>query len=94
MSTQQLTLDLWPVAQVDEEEHDTRTHQRGLCVLPHDCGLGRTGDAIPAWICCQCGAAEPTEFTLSINHACGAFRPHCPGPTAILPRFRLLEATS
>lgn len=89
MTAVQLTLDLdlWPDAAEAKAEaelwrhepHDLADHQRGLCRVPWDTGgAWRQGDRIPAWVCCKCGRAEPTAFTLQINHGCGSPYSCCP----------------
>ena len=46
-------------------------HRRGWLRMPHDMpGDTPAGQYRPAWVCCGCGQAEPTEYMLSINHGC------------------------
>jgi len=95
----QLALDLWPVTDGDDETgweplpyrhepHDVADHQRGLCRVPWDTGSWKTGDLVPAWVCCRCGNAEPTQFTLEINHRCHTPYSACPPAT----RWPIVEA--
>lgn len=78
MTAEQLSLDLWPL--IPPAPRPVNPHQRGHIRLPCDtAGLGKTGDIVPAWVCCQCGGVEPTEFMLEINHRCEAYNPGCRG---------------
>lgn len=105
MKALQLALDLWSVRDQDDDRwydttlddnwHDLADHQQGHLVLPYDtAACGNKGDILPAWVCCRCGSAETSRFTLENNHACNMAVPHCPRPgTWAYRRFPLVEAS-